>query len=281
MDVISENNVAVLFHTGVDPYPIGYPRKRGNGKLGLGASRAMYYSNPVFIDDIATEYPEVPIIIGHIGVQGFYYFGSYADMALMVAARHENVYLETSSAPLEVVEKAVCDPAIGPERVIFGSDSPAPYGYYKYRGRDHVSYMKNPPEHLVDHYKYDLANIDQLPISDRQKEQILGENIAKLLGLDEANLRGDVPSSKPVGAMDKEESLQETETSLSVDSTIGDILADEKGKAVLAKYVPADVLSSPQVEMAKGMTLRVMAPMSQGLITDEILQSIEEDLSKI
>jgi hypothetical protein len=58
-------------------------------------------------------------------------------------------------------------------------------------------------------------------------------------------------------------------------------LADEKGKAVLAKYVPADVLSSPQVEMAKGMTLRVMAPMSQGLITDEILQSIDKDLNKI
>jgi hypothetical protein len=209
-------------------------------------------------------------------VQGFYYFGSYADMALMVAARHENVYVETSSAPLEVVEKAVCDPAIGPERVLFGSDSPAPYGYYKYRGRDYVSYMKNPPEHLVDHYKYDLANIDQLPITDRQKEQILGENIAKLLGLDEEALRAEVRAE----VMDREETGKTTAASLSIDSTIGEILADEQGRAVLAKYVPADVLSSPQVEMAKGMTLRVMAPMSQGLITDEILQSIDDDLRK-
>ena len=65
-----------------------------------------------------------------------------------------------------------------------------------------------------------------------------------------------------------------------IDSTIGEILADEQGRAVLAKYVPADVLNSPQVEMAKGMTLRIMAPKSQGLITDEILQSIDEDLRK-
>ncbi|MCP4750514.1 MAG: amidohydrolase family protein [Proteobacteria bacterium] len=183
MDVIAENDVAVLIHTGVDPYPIGHIRTKKDGTQAIGASRAMYFSNPVFIDDIATEYPEVPIIIGHIGVQGFYYFGSYADMALLVAARHENVYLETSSAPFEVVEKAVLDPAIGPERIVFGSDSPAPYGYYKYHGEDRVSYMKRPPERLADHMRYDLAVIERLPITDREKAMIRGENIAKVLGL--------------------------------------------------------------------------------------------------
>jgi len=53
-----------------------------------------------------------------------------------------------------VVEKAVCDPAIGPERVLLGSDSPAPYGY---RDKAYVSYMKEPPAHMPDHYKYDLV----------------------------------------------------------------------------------------------------------------------------
>jgi len=193
MDVIEESDKAVLFHTGVDPYPImhlrtdekGEPIIKKSGKPAIGASRAMYFSNPVFIDDVATEYPDTPILIGHIGVQGFYYFGSYADMALLVAARHENVYLETSSAPFEVVEKAVLDPAIGPERVIYGSDSPAPYGYYKYRGEDRVSYMKQPPERLADHMCYDLAVIDRLPITDREKAMIRGENLAKVLKLDD------------------------------------------------------------------------------------------------
>jgi predicted TIM-barrel fold metal-dependent hydrolase len=44
------------------------------------------------IDDIAAEYPDVPIILGHCGVQGYFYFGTYADMALHVAARNQNVY---------------------------------------------------------------------------------------------------------------------------------------------------------------------------------------------
>ncbi len=168
MDVIAEHKSAVLFHTGAAPYV---------------HSRALWFFNPIFVDDIAREYSEVPLIIGHIGVQGFYYFGTYADMALMTAARHPNVYLETSSAPFEVIEKAVCDPAIGPEKLIFGTDTPAPYTYYKYRDEYYVSYGKATPPFHVDHYKYDLANIERLSIPDREKELILGGNIARILGL--------------------------------------------------------------------------------------------------
>jgi len=183
MDVIAENNAVVLFHTGVAPYLHKSPRSRTTSKEGWSSQRSLWFFNPVFIDDIATEYPDVPIIIAHIGVQGFYYFGTYADMALLVAARNQNVYLETSSAPLEVVEKAVCDPAIGPERIIFGTDTPAPFGYYRYRDKVYPSYGKGPPASTPDHYKYDLAVIEQLPIHDRERELILGGNIARLLGL--------------------------------------------------------------------------------------------------
>ena len=183
MDVLAEHKAAALFHTGVAPYLHRSPRVRGNSKEGWSAQRTLWFCNPAFIDDIATEYPEVPIIIAHIGVQGFYYFGTYADMALLVAARHENVYLETSSAPLEVVRKAVCDPAIGPEKIIFGTDTPAPFGHYLYDGRAYPSYSRVPPASTPDHYKYDLAVVEQLPIHDREKDMILGGNIARLLGL--------------------------------------------------------------------------------------------------
>ena len=67
---------------------------------------------------------------------------------------------------------------------------------------------------------------------------------------------------------------------LSIDSTLGEILADEKGKAVLEKHLPG-VTSMPEIDMAKGYSLRAIAPMSQGLITDEMLKAIAEDLSKI
>ena len=42
---------------------------------------------------------------------------------------------------------------------------------------------------------------------------------------------------------------------LSVDSKLGDILADEKGKAVLEKHMPG-ISTHPQLAMAKGMTLK-------------------------
>lgn len=169
LDVIAEHKSAVMFHTGACPYT---------------HNRALWFFNPVFVDDVAGEYPEIPIIIGHMGVQGYFYYGTYADMALLTAARHPNVYLETSSAPFEVVEKAVCDPAIGPEKLIFGTDTPAPYTYYKYRGEFYPSYTKSPPPFMPpDHYKYDLANIERLSIPDREKELILGGNITRVLGL--------------------------------------------------------------------------------------------------
>ena len=104
-------------------------------------------------------------------------------MALLVAARHDNVYLETSSVPYEVLEKAVCDPAIGPEKVVFGTDTPAPFGHYRYKGNVYPSYSKRPPATFPDHYKYALEVIEQLPLHDREKDMILGGNIARLLGL--------------------------------------------------------------------------------------------------
>ena len=184
MDVLAEHKAVALFHTGIAPYLHRTPRTRSNSKKGWSAQRALWFSNPAFIDDIATEYPDVPIIIAHIGVQGFFYFGAYADMALLVAARHENVYLETSSAPIEVVEKAVCDPAIGPEKILFGTDTPAPFGYYHYKDKVYPSYNERPPISYPDHYKYNLAVIEQLPIHDQEKDLILGGNIASLLGIE-------------------------------------------------------------------------------------------------
>ena len=183
MDVLADHKAVAHFHTGSAPYLHKAPRTRDNGKPGWVSQRALWFSNPVFIDDVAVEYPEVTIIIGHIGVQGFYYFGTYADLALLVAAKHDNVYLETSSCPLEVLERAVRDPAIGPEKLIFGTDTPAPFGHYRYQGNCYPSYGNHPPDTFPDHYKYDLEVIEKLNIHDREKDLILGGNIARIYGL--------------------------------------------------------------------------------------------------
>ncbi len=67
---------------------------------------------------------------------------------------------------------------------------------------------------------------------------------------------------------------------LTVDSKIGDIIADPKGKAVLEKHLPG-MSTQPTIAMAKGLTLKMIAPMSAGKITPAILKAIDEDLKKI
>ena len=67
---------------------------------------------------------------------------------------------------------------------------------------------------------------------------------------------------------------------LSVDSTLGDILSDEKGKAVLEKHMPG-IASHPQLAMAKGMTLKQIAGMSQGQISQATIDAINTDLAAI
>ena len=67
---------------------------------------------------------------------------------------------------------------------------------------------------------------------------------------------------------------------LTLDSKIGDLLANPKAKAILDKYLPG-FSTNPQMAMAKGMSLKAMAPMSKGLLTPDKLKSIEDELKKI
>ncbi len=75
------------------------------------------HSTPLEIAPAAAACPTAAIILGHMGG----YFHS-AD-AIEVARAYPNVYLETSAMPYPVrIRDAVR--AIGPERVLFGSDGP-------------------------------------------------------------------------------------------------------------------------------------------------------------
>lgn len=67
---------------------------------------------------------------------------------------------------------------------------------------------------------------------------------------------------------------------LSIESKLGDILANPQGKAVLEKHLPG-ISTNPQMAMGKGMSLKVIAPMAGGKITPAMLKAIDEDLKKI
>ncbi|MGA0600637.1 hypothetical protein ACO2Q3_08020 [Caulobacter sp. KR2-114] len=62
-----------------------------------------------------------------------------------------------------------------------------------------------------------------------------------------------------------------------VDSKIGDLLADPATKAVLDKDIPG-LETSPYLDMVKGMSVRDIAKYPQAKIDDAKLQVIDTDL---
>ena len=64
---------------------------------------------------------------------------------------------------------------------------------------------------------------------------------------------------------------------LSIESTLGLIVASEEASAILEKHIP-DTLSNPQIGQAMGMSLKAIASMPSGTITEEQLAAIAADL---
>jgi len=77
------------------------------------------YSDPLQFDAIATEWPQVVILLGHSGVTG-----EGHRRAMKVAGQHPNLYLELcgSLTTGHWIQKMVA--TLGPERVLYGSDFP-------------------------------------------------------------------------------------------------------------------------------------------------------------
>ena len=119
--------IAVFVHCGV--LSVGVRKK-----LNLPSPFEMRFGNPLDLHGHALKYPSVPIVIPHFGA------GMLRE-ALMLADCCPNVYLDTSSSnswikytpglTLEQVFKSALD-VVGPERLIFGTDSSFfPRGWHK------------------------------------------------------------------------------------------------------------------------------------------------------
>lgn len=68
----------------------------------------------------------------------------------------------------------------------------------------------------------------------------------------------------------------------STDTPIEALMADARAKAVLvANFGGQDLSQHPAYEQFKSLSLKMLAPYSQGLITDEMLTKINTDLAAI
>jgi len=122
----------------------------------------IYHGIPLFVDDLAEQFPEVPIIITKMG-RGYDFL---LEMCLMIAYKHDNVYLDTVQSTPEHVARAVA--AIGPERVMFGTDWEQTW-----------SAVKTP----ADLYPRSRAIVDESGLSPGDREWVLGRTAATLFGI--------------------------------------------------------------------------------------------------
>jgi predicted TIM-barrel fold metal-dependent hydrolase len=152
-EVIAEAGLPALFHSGQTGVGAG---QRGGGGIRLK------YSNPMHLDDVAVDFPDMPIIIAHPSVP-------WQDEALAVAGHKPQVYIDLSGwspkyFPPQLVAQAN---SLLKKKVLFGSDFPA----------------LSPDRWLADFAK--------LGIKDEVRPLILRENAIGLLGLDASGKSGE------------------------------------------------------------------------------------------
>jgi hypothetical protein len=110
------------------------------------------HSLPLSIADLAERFPNVTIIMAHMGYSD--YFGD----AIMAARRCKNIVLETSLMPVVgMIERAVRE--VGYDRILYGSSSP------------------NGSMEL------ELFKIEMVEITAREREAILGENAKRIFNM--------------------------------------------------------------------------------------------------
>jgi predicted TIM-barrel fold metal-dependent hydrolase len=144
-EVIAEARLPALFHSGQTGIGAGMPR---------GGGLRLKYSNPLCLDDVAADFPGMPVISAHPGVP-------WQDEQLSVAIHKPNVYIDLSGWSPRYFEPKLVQYAntLLKDRVLFGSDNP-----------------------VIDPDRW-LADFEKLPIKPEVRPLILKENAARLLKL--------------------------------------------------------------------------------------------------
>lgn len=109
---------------------------------------------------LARSYPRLTIIAAHAG------FPFYSDL-WAYKNDYENLHVDLSSPYIDEALARGAVAAMGPERCLYGTD--APYGF-------------NEPDGSYD-YREIRGWIDRMPLSGRERDLILGQNLERLLSL--------------------------------------------------------------------------------------------------
>ena len=144
-EVIAEAQLPAMFHTGHSGMGSGMP---GGGGIRLK------FSNPMCVDDVAVDFPTMPIVLAHPSFP-------WQEEALSVAMHKEQVFIDLSGWAPKLFPPILVQYLNGPLRhkMLFGSDYP----------------VLTPDRWL--------AEFAQLPIKDEVRPLVLKENATRLLKL--------------------------------------------------------------------------------------------------
>jgi len=144
-EAIAEAGLPALFHTGHSGIGTGVP---GGGGLRLK------YSNPMCLDDVAADLPELQIVLAHPSFP-------WQDEAISVCLHKDNVWIDLSGWSPKYFAPQLVQYANSQlkTKVLFGSDFP-----------------------LITPDRW-LADFEEAPFKDEVRPLILKENAARLLGL--------------------------------------------------------------------------------------------------
>jgi hypothetical protein len=136
---------------------LGVPLVITTGPATLVPGAVMDHASPRHIDRVASDFPELAIVISHGGYP-------YVGEAILTAQRNANVYLDLSEyerAPMAEAYIQAANTMIS-DRVLFASAHP-----------------------FVD-FRQSLALYAELPFSPEVRRAVMHDNAARLLGLDRA-----------------------------------------------------------------------------------------------
>ena len=144
-EAIAEEGAIALFHTGQTGVGAGM-----RGGMGM----RLKYSNPIHLDDVAVDFPDMPIILAHPSFP-------WQEEALSVATHKPNVYIDMSGWSPKYFPPILVQYAntLLKDKMLFGSDWPA-----------------ITPDRW-------LADFEKIEIRDDVRPRILKENAKKLLRL--------------------------------------------------------------------------------------------------
>jgi predicted TIM-barrel fold metal-dependent hydrolase len=132
-----ERGVPVMFHTGTSIFP-----KARN-----------VFADPMPIDDVAIDFPKLPIILAHAGRP------LYGETAFFLARRHANVHIEISGIPPKTLPRYFPRLTAIADKVLWGTDWPSP---------GVVSIHKN------------IAEFQALGLGDEVERKVMWENASRL-----------------------------------------------------------------------------------------------------